>query len=196
MLDPELDGSLVALGRALLEHGTRRSIFQRALAPPQTLEEVKVLSIFLVFQAVILVVLPGRRFTGPVAPSGHTPSYRENGLLHFAITLGGYFLVTHKLGLLPAGWIYDHLRQVMWILNVFGLLLSAALYVKGLYAPSTPDSGSSGNIWMDFYWGTELYPRVFGVDLKQVGGWLVWRKVEVQSDPFRFCCSSLYAVAA
>ncbi|XP_062118870.1 7-dehydrocholesterol reductase-like [Humulus lupulus] len=31
---------------------------------------------------------------------------------------------------------------------------------KGHVAPSSTDSGSSGNIIIDFYWGMELYPRI------------------------------------
>ena len=32
--------------------------------------------------------------------------------------------------------------------------------------PSSSDSGTTGNPLFDYYWGTELYPRVFGVDIK------------------------------
>jgi len=32
--------------------------------------------------------------------------------------------------------------------------------------PSSTDCGSSGNIIFDYYWGTELYPRIFGIDIK------------------------------
>jgi 7-dehydrocholesterol reductase len=38
---------------------------------------------------------------------------------------------------------------------------------KGLHYPSTQDNGSSGSLVKDFLWGTELYPRVFGLDLKR-----------------------------
>jgi 7-dehydrocholesterol reductase len=35
-----------------------------------------------------------------------------------------------------------------------------------LFAPSSTDCGSSGNFIFDYYWGTELYPRIFGFDVK------------------------------
>ena len=41
------------------------------------------------------------------------------------------------------------------------------LYFKGLLYPSTKDSGTCGNFAIDMYWGTELYPRVYNVDIKQ-----------------------------
>lgn len=178
MMDPTLEASLLALFQALLTSQGRQEIFSRVLRPPATLEEVAVLACFFGFQLVMLTNLPGPMFNGPRAPSGHVPRYRENGLLHFAITLGMYYLVTHRLGLLTPGWVYDHIYEVMQILNIFGLVVSTVLYFKGLHAPSTPDCGSSGNLFLDFYWGTELYPRIGGIDLKQLlicrGGMVLW----------------------
>ena len=52
-------------------------------------------------------------------------------------------------------------------LNIFGLVLCVFLVFKGLYFPSTGDHGSSGSFIKDFLWGTELYPRVFGLDIKR-----------------------------
>ncbi|KAI9033381.1 sterol delta-7-reductase [Hyaloraphidium curvatum] len=174
----ELDGSIVALGSAMLDSGRRGAVLDRILSPPATLEELKVLAGFFLFQLAALNILPGPMFNGPTAPSGHTPSYRDNGLLHFAITLGAYYAVTRPLGLLEPGWVYDHIFEVMQILNLFGLAVSTVLYFKGLHYPSTKDSGTSGSFFLDFYWGTELYPRIAGVDLKQFlicrGGMVLW----------------------
>ncbi|PKU63912.1 7-dehydrocholesterol reductase [Dendrobium catenatum] len=35
-----------------------------------------------------------------------------------------------------------------------------ASFFQGHVAPSSTDSGSSGNPIVDFYWGMELYPRI------------------------------------
>ena len=48
--------------------------------------------------------------------------------------------------------------------NIFALFFCIFLTVKGLYFPSSSDSGTTGNIVGDFYWGTELYPRILGWD--------------------------------
>jgi 7-dehydrocholesterol reductase len=71
------------------------------------------------------------------------------------------------LGLFPGSIIYDHFGDLLGALNIFSLLLCAGLYLKGRFAPSTPDHGTSGNLIFDYYWGTELYPRLLGWDLKQ-----------------------------
>lgn len=52
-------------------------------------------------------------------------------------------------------------------LNLFGLALCVFLVPKGLFFPSTGDYGSSGSVVKDFLWGTELYPRVLGLDIKR-----------------------------
>ncbi|XP_033138916.1 uncharacterized protein LOC103848761 isoform X1 [Brassica rapa] len=46
----------------------------------------------------------------------------------------------------------------LFIFNVFKTL-SFCLY-QGHVAPSSSDSGSCGNLIIDFYWGMELYPRI------------------------------------
>ena len=52
-------------------------------------------------------------------------------------------------------------------MNLFALLFCGFLYLKGIYFPSSSDCGTTGNILFDYYWGTELYPRIFGWDVKQ-----------------------------
>jgi 7-dehydrocholesterol reductase len=47
------------------------------------------------------------------------------------------------------------------------LVFCLLLYFKGIYAPSTTDHSSTGNFIFDYYWGTELYPRILGWDVKQ-----------------------------
>jgi 7-dehydrocholesterol reductase len=62
--------------------------------------------------------------------------------------------------------VYDIFGDILATLTLFSLVFCLFLYLKGLVAPSTSDHGSSGNPIFDFYWGTELYPRILGVDVK------------------------------
>lgn len=43
------------------------------------------------------------------------------------------------------------------------------LVLKGHYWPSCVDSGSSGSLIMDVYWGVELYPRLLWVSEDPLG---------------------------
>ena len=125
--------------------------------------------VLLALQLFLLLVVPGARFNGPRAPSGHVPSYSDNGFVAFLITLG-VIMWACAAGALSPTLIYDELMPMMSLLNGTALAASVLLYVKGLCCPSTADAGSSGSALMDLYWGTELYPRLFGgrIDLKQL----------------------------
>ena len=65
------------------------------------------------------------------------------------------------------GVLYDLFPSGLAFLNLFGIVFCIFLTFKGIYYPSTKDCGSSGSWVKDYLWGTELYPRVFGLDLKR-----------------------------
>jgi 7-dehydrocholesterol reductase len=92
--------------------------------------------------------------------------------------------------------VYVHLR------NVFALGFCSFLTYKGLNFPSTPDAGTNGNVIVDFFWGTELYPRIFGWDVKQFTncrfGMMFWQVALIcfafkQYDEQKYLSSSLFA---
>ena len=85
----------------------------------------------------------------------------------FAITVGLFLTCSYVLHLFPASILYDNLGDILGCCNVFALLFCVVLYLKGRFAPSTPDHGLSGNPIFDYYWGTELYPNIFGWDVKR-----------------------------
>ena len=86
-------------------------------------------------------------------------------------------------GLYDIARVYTNFGHILSCLNIFALLFCLMLYVKGTYAPSTTDSGSNGSIVMDYYWGVDLYPRIFGWDVKMFTncrcGMMFWSVGEV-----------------
>jgi 7-dehydrocholesterol reductase len=124
------------------------------------------IGVYSIFQIMLMKYLPGKRFEGPITPKGNIPVYNANGIASFVITLGAFFLGSFVLKLFSPTIIYDNFGPLLGALNVFSLLFCLALYFKGKYKPSSTDSGCSKNAIFDYYWGTELYPRIFGVDLK------------------------------
>lgn len=122
---------------------------------------------WLAFQLLLLRVLPSQRHLGPVTPRGNRPEYRLNGVLAFVVSHLVWFGAT-GLGLFSGAVIYDHFGELLVTSSLFALLFCAFLYVKGLRFPSSSDAGGTGNFLWDFYWGTELHPRAFGVELKQL----------------------------
>ncbi len=59
-------------------------------------------------------------------------------------------------------------KQLFWLSKTvfeFSCFFSSS---KGVFYPSTSDNGSNGNILFDYYWGRELHPRIFGVEVKLI----------------------------
>jgi len=136
---------------------------------------LRVLGVFVTWQLALMRFMPGASYAGPATATGHTPRYVENGPVCFVLTLLAYFcLSTWGVGaLLPAAMrfspaiLFDVYPSLVSFLSIAVLIFCCMLTVKGRTCPSGRDSGSTGNFVLDLYWGTELYPRIFGWDVKQ-----------------------------
>ena len=136
---------------------------------------IRVLCVFVAWQLALMKIIPGKSYLGPTTSTGHVPEYTENGPTSFLLTLVAYFgLSTWFLGAhLPSflhyspAILFDEYARMITLLSFAALLFCMALTVKGRTCPSGRDSGSSGNLLQDLYWGTELYPRILTWDVKQ-----------------------------
>jgi len=84
------------------------------------------------------------------------------------VTLAAFYLAAYRLEWFSPTIVYDHFGELLMTCSVTAILCSFLLYLKGLWAPSTRDSGSTGWLVWDFYWGMELHPRILAIDLKQL----------------------------
>lgn len=154
------DGSLL---RAISEGRALPSLF-----PSITYSGVFLGTFFLWMQLMLLLLLPAKKFVAGATPMGNKPEYRLNGVLAFVIT-HILLLALHFAGLWKYQYVYDHFGELLTFLNTFALLATPMLYIRGLYFPTTSDSGKTANgfVW-DLWQGTELHPEIFGVSLKQL----------------------------
>lgn len=127
----------------------------------------KIIGVFAAFQLLLLKILPGKKITGTITPMGNLPEYKDNGLASYIITFILFFICSLGLKLFKPSIVYDNLGDILGALNFTALVFCLLLYFKGRYFPSTSDNGYTGNFIFDYYWGTELYPRFFGFDVKQ-----------------------------
>ena len=125
-----------------------------------------IIAVFAAVELLLMRVLPGKPFHGPVTANGNVPVYKANGVLAFATTLALFLLAAYPLHLFSPTIVYDHFGGILGALNVFSLVFCLLLYLKGRHRPSSSDHGTSGNPVFDYYWGTELYPRILGWDVK------------------------------
>jgi len=161
-----LHGSLSALTKKVMEEGP--VLFAKSAWIPYcfgTWTAWKILFTFSTLQIILLRFLPGQTITGLPTPKGNIPIYQENGVSSFLITMA--LFVLGGFTLYPLTILYDNFIGLIGALNIFSLCFCLLLYFKGRFYPSSSDSGFSGNFIFDYYWGTELYPRVLGFDIKR-----------------------------
>lgn len=126
----------------------------------------KIILGFMAFELVLVRLVPGKEFRATVTATGHVPIYKANGFQSYLITVVSMFVIAYLDVFNPSD-IYSNMDKIISSLNLFAILFCIFLTFKGLYFPSTKDSGTNGNLIIDFFWGTELYPRIFGWDIKQ-----------------------------
>ncbi|MDR3492235.1 MAG: 7-dehydrocholesterol reductase [Gammaproteobacteria bacterium] len=163
-----LSGSFAALGDMFYQQGIVSTLYK--ICQPVILGSPLawlIISVYTIFQLVLMQFLPGKTFKGVVTPNGNIPVYKANGVLAFLVTIGTYCLAAFYFHLFSPAIIYDNLGSIIGALNIFSLVLCAAFYLKGRYSPSSSDNGITGNIIFDYYWGTELYPKILNLHLKK-----------------------------
>ncbi|XP_042449563.1 7-dehydrocholesterol reductase-like [Zingiber officinale] len=150
------DGSVLQTFEYVEKHGLQRL---KDICPAPSPIAWKIIACFGAFEAILQLALPGKRVEGPISSAGNVPVYKANGLLAYAVTLVTYISLWWFEIFNPAI-VYDHLGEIYSALIMGSLVFCILLYLKGHLAPSSSDSGSSGNFIIDFYWGMELYPRI------------------------------------
>lgn len=159
-----LDGSLVRLWQDIHANGFFTYVFAIWPSPWQT-RPWKVIASYMAFELVLQKFVPGKPFEATVTAMGNIPKYTANGLQCFALSFVTLFALAYA-GVFQPGDIYDLFGPMLSCMNVFAFFFCFMLMIKGYYAPSSTDSGTNGSYVQDFYWGTELYPRIFGWDVK------------------------------
>ncbi|WP_131794756.1 7-dehydrocholesterol reductase [Fluoribacter gormanii] len=164
----QLQGSLSALWDLMIQNGLYQTV-STVWKPYFWGSSIawKIILIFTVFELVLMRILPGKKFEGPITPKGNIPVYKENGVLAFIVTMTSFCIASFGLNLFSASILYDNLGALFGALNLFSLILCVFLYLKGRFFPSSTDSGTTNNILFDYYWGTELYPQVLGWSIKK-----------------------------
>uniref|UniRef100_A0A061S7K6 7-dehydrocholesterol reductase n=1 Tax=Tetraselmis sp. GSL018 TaxID=582737 RepID=A0A061S7K6_9CHLO len=127
--------------------------------PTPTAEAWAIIGTFGAVEAFLQLALPGKKFLGPVSPKGNVPVYKANGMQAYVTTLVLFFAVWGS-GIYNPARVYDLMGEILAALNIFSLLFCLFLNIKGHVAPSSTDSGSTGSLLYDYYWGMELYPRI------------------------------------
>ncbi|KAI3840683.1 hypothetical protein MKW92_012671 [Papaver armeniacum] len=156
------DGSIVQTFDYLKQNGLQGFV---DIWPRPTAIAWKIIACYAAFEALLQLALPGKRVEGPISPAGNVPA---NGMLAYAVTLVTY-IGLWWFGIFNTAIVYDHFG------GRFTQHSSSEVYSFGHVAPSSTDSGSSGNLFrtISLYFsysglsftesdhlGMELYPRI------------------------------------
>ena len=127
---------------------------------------MKMIGSYMVFELVLQRWMPGKTFVATETKSGWKPVYVANGVQSYLTSVAALFAV-HVYYPEYTLAVYDRMGNLLSSMNLFALVFVFIIMLKGLYYPSTKDNGSNGNIIIDYFWGTELYPNILGWDVKQ-----------------------------
>ena len=192
------NSSLVECITTVLKNGLFNEIV-RTFPNPFDPYPWKMILTYSAFQLFLMKCMPGKIFKANATATGHIPIYIANGVESYLFTSLTLFVLKFANVWNPAD-VYDNFGKLLVCTNILAYVLCVFLVFKGLYFPSTKDSGSNNHMLVDFFWGTELYPRIFGFDVKQFTncrfGMMLWQMLLFcyafkQYDLFGYVSSSM-----
>eukprot|EP01128_Nolandella_sp_AFSM9_P010502 TRINITY_DN7274_c0_g1_i1.p1 TRINITY_DN7274_c0_g1~~TRINITY_DN7274_c0_g1_i1.p1 ORF type:complete len:546 (+),score=133.02 TRINITY_DN7274_c0_g1_i1:65-1639(+) len=138
--------------------------------PVPTLKALQILSIWVGYQVVLYLYLPGPQAYGQETPAGNKLLYNVNGLRAFILSNLLYVgLSDPRFGveLFSPTIVYDNWGSMLCIANILGYAVATFCYFKAMYAPTHPgDVKFSGSTIYDYFMGAEMNPRIGELDFK------------------------------
>ena len=122
-----------------------------------------IIGVFISFETILMIILPGHRYTGSVTSKGNVPHYKDNGLLAFLFTIVTFMILVYYEIFNPSI-IYDNFMYLIGALNLLGLSIYVILLIKGKCVPSSTDV--TEGLLSGFFEGMELHPRIVRFDIK------------------------------
>lgn len=132
------------------------------LSAPQLVVGALYFAAFLAALFVASLLVPGRVEAGVELPGGQRERYRLNGLALLVLTVALAAAATWRDPIALAG-LRAHLVGLFVAANVFAFGFSAYLLGRGRARLQKP---TGRNLLADYFYGVELNPKLFGLDLK------------------------------
>jgi 7-dehydrocholesterol reductase len=147
-------------GETRTKGGMIVSVLRDIWPDPWDVEVWKMIVSFMAFQLALMKLVPGKRFEATITPQGNRPVYTANGVACYVITIATLLLLAH-CNLFDPATVYDKFGNILSSMNVFAMCFCVMLLVKGYVAPSSSDSGTTGNIVQDFFWVCTIHILIF-----------------------------------
>ena len=105
---------------------------------------------YMIFELILMKVVPGKEFKSTLTATGHQPVYNANGLQCYFISIITLLVLKYQ-NYFQGTDIYNKMGNMLSSMNVFALCFCFFLTIKGLNFPSTKDSGTTGSYIQDFF---------------------------------------------
>ncbi|PYH91174.1 7-dehydrosterol-delta 7-reductase [Aspergillus ellipticus CBS 707.79] len=141
-------------------------------------------SAWVILQAFIYHLLPGKIATGPPTPGGQSLPYKANGLACCTTNLAVLFIL-FATGIFHPSSIGAHVGELLFVANIYGLALTLAVTIKCYcIGPGARDVRFTGSLIHEFLSGIELNPRLgkyWDLKLFQIGrvGMISWLLLDI-----------------
>ena len=123
-----------------------------------------IIAVFISFEAILMIILPGYHYTGSITPKGNVSHYKNNGFLAFLFTVIAFMILVYY-DIFNPSIIYDNFMYLIGALNSLGLTFCVILFIKGKCLPSSTDV-TDGGLISGFFGGVELHPQILRFDIK------------------------------
>lgn len=152
----------------LLQHGPGNYTEYVSRVITQELDSTVVLVFvgWMVLQVVLEFAVPSPTARGPRTPDGVIPDYNVGGMRTWLISHGLWFAAIAYWGMPVATYVYDKSGPLIFVSNIYGLVVPLLLYIKGRMNVNGTDRLLSGSAVYDYLMGIELHPRIGKLDLK------------------------------
>ncbi|KAH8674175.1 ergosterol biosynthesis ERG4/ERG24 family protein [Xylariales sp. PMI_506] len=183
------DGSLSKFVAAVHHHGFISILW--LYSPKFSMKATVSYVLWITFQAILFVYLPGPVNTGQRTPAGNILTYKTNGLNAWIVTHSSW-AIGCAAGWLDPGFIPRNWEGLVFAMNVAGILLAAFAYAKAYLMPTHPgDRKFSGSRFYDFFMGIELNPRLgdmFDFKLFTNGrpGIVAWSLIDISNIAYQY----------
>eukprot|EP00897_Mesotaenium_endlicherianum_P010764 jgi/Mesen1/9716/ME000693S09273 len=124
----QLDGSVLRFVD-LCQKGGIQGLYNAWPTPSWTAWAI--IGAYSAFEALLMLVVPGKEWVGPVSPAGVQPVYWQNGVQAYVISVATY-LALWKWGIFDPAVVYDHLGEILAALNLVAFAICLFLYFKGM----------------------------------------------------------------
>lgn len=200
-----LDGPPRSVWEAGLDINTLSTLFA-TWVPRPTWQSFYIWTGWLLFQALLQMVVPSDIGMGQETPAGRVLPYRVNGfrcyLISHALFLLGAYLDYWNLSVIAHHWS----GLFVWA-NIGGYFMTLFCYVKAHLFPSHADDRKfSGSILYDIYMGIEFNPRIgdifdFKLFFNGRPGIIAWTMITIsfaaaQREVIGYITNSMYLVLA